>query len=78
MEQEKIPLGLIAMWSGAAGAIPGGWVICDGTNGTPNLQSKFVLGGSATGTTSKTNILLGEYQSGSYYYVLAYIMKVGG
>ncbi len=38
------PRGLIAMWSGAAGTVPRGWALCDGTNGTPDLQDKFVVG----------------------------------
>ena len=39
-----IPSGLIAIWSGATGAIPSGWLLCDGTNGTPDLRNSFVLG----------------------------------
>jgi len=31
------------MWSGAINAIPTGWVICDGTNSTPNLTDRFVI-----------------------------------
>ncbi len=38
-----IPSGVIAMWSGAISAIPTGWVICDGTNSTPNLTDRFVI-----------------------------------
>lgn len=37
-----VPSGLIIMWSGAT--IPNGWYLCDGTNGTPNLQARFVAG----------------------------------
>lgn len=36
--------GFIAMWSGAIGDIPAGWHLCDGTNGTPNLRDRFVIG----------------------------------
>ena len=32
------------MWVGAIVDIPAGWVLCDGNNGTPNLQNKFVIG----------------------------------
>lgn len=32
------------MWSGAIGNIPAGWALCDGTNGTPNLKGKFIVG----------------------------------
>jgi hypothetical protein len=42
------PIGGIIMWSGTIANIPTGWALCDGTNGTPNLQDKFVVGaGSA-------------------------------
>lgn len=49
-----IPQGGIIMWSGAVTAIPSGWALCDGTNGTPNLTDRFVVGagaGYAVGTT---------------------------
>jgi microcystin-dependent protein len=32
------------MWSGSIGAIPAGWFLCNGLNGTPNLQDRFVIG----------------------------------
>jgi len=37
------PPGIIIMWSGAIGAIPTGWTLCDGTNGTPDLRDRFVV-----------------------------------
>ena len=43
-----IPIGGIIMWSGTNAAVPSNWNLCDGTNGTPNLIDKFVVGrGSA-------------------------------
>ena len=39
-----IPSGFIGMWSGAANAIPSGWYLCNGSNGTPDLRGKFVVG----------------------------------
>jgi len=56
------PSGIIVMWSGLISAIPSGWVICDGNNGTPNLLGKFIEGvataatnpGATGGSTSKT------------------------
>jgi hypothetical protein len=42
--QSGVPSGFIGLWSGAANAIPAGWLLCDGTGGTPNLIDKFVLG----------------------------------
>ncbi len=48
--------GIIVMWSGSN--TPAGWALCDGTNGTPDLRGKFVLGsGQGTGLTSR---LLGD------------------
>ena len=38
------PRGLIGLWSGAADTVPQGWALCDGTNGTPDLRDKFVVG----------------------------------
>ena len=43
-----IPAGIIVMWGGLLANIPSGWALCDGTNGTPDLKSKFIKG-SATG-----------------------------
>lgn len=43
-----IPTGGIILWSGSVGAIPAGWALCNGSNGTPDLRSRFVVGaGSA-------------------------------
>lgn len=40
--------GLIVMWSGTLDDIPSGWALCDGTNGTPDLKRKFIIGASIT------------------------------
>ena len=39
-----VPSGGIIIWSGAANAIPNGWVLCNGTNSTPDLRGRFVVG----------------------------------
>lgn len=44
----SIPSGGIILWSGAANAIPSGWLLCNGANGTPNLVDRFVLGAGVT------------------------------
>ena len=31
------------MWSGADGAIPTGWALCNGSNGTPDLRGRFII-----------------------------------
>lgn len=49
-----VPTGGIIMWSGTVADIPAGWALCDGSNGTPNLRDKFIVGagsGYAVGAT---------------------------
>jgi hypothetical protein len=42
--------GMIIMWSGFRNSIPKGWFLCDGSNGTPDLQAKFIIGAGAKTT----------------------------
>ena len=49
-----IPSGLIAMWSGSIGSIPSGWYLCDGSNGTPNLTDRFIIGAGSTYAVNAT------------------------
>jgi microcystin-dependent protein len=39
-----IPSGGIIMWSGLIASIPTGWGLCDGSNGTPDLRNRFIVG----------------------------------
>jgi microcystin-dependent protein len=39
-----IPCGIIVMWNGTDIAIPAGWSLCNGSNGTPDLRDRFVVG----------------------------------
>ena len=36
--------GMIIMWSGTIATIPSGWVLCNGSNSTPDLRNRFVIG----------------------------------
>lgn len=44
-----IPQYGIIMWNGAHTSVPSGWYLCDGSNGTPDLRNRFVIGKGATG-----------------------------
>jgi len=50
----SIPAGLITMWSGSVASIPAGWVICDGTNSTPDLRNRFIVGAGSTYAVAAT------------------------
>lgn len=49
-----IPTGCIVIWHGALNAVPGGWLLCDGQNGTPNLLDKFVFGAGGNASVGAT------------------------
>ncbi len=49
-----IPLGGIIMWSGSKGNVPDGWKLCDGTDGTPDLRNRFILGAESVNNTGAT------------------------
>lgn len=76
-----VPIGVIILWSGSVASIPSGWQLCDGTNGTPDLRGKFVVGagntyavganGSGGGTvnlthTHTTNAVTSDANSSSF------------
>jgi hypothetical protein len=75
-----VPSGGIIMWSGSIGSIPAGYNLCNGQNGTPNLQDSFVVGsgntyavGNTGGFTAASTSSVGTYLP--TYYSLAYIQK---
>ena len=43
-----VPTGVICLWSGLVTAIPDGWALCNGSNGTPNLRDRFIVGAGST------------------------------
>lgn len=43
-----IPTGLISMWSGSIASIPEGWALCNGSNGTPDLRDRFIVGAGSS------------------------------
>lgn len=56
--QTGFVFGVIVAWSGAIADIPQGWALCDGTNGTPDLRDKFIVGASQDEVgIAKSNIM---------------------
>ena len=57
--------GMIMMWSGTIATIPSGWLLCDGTNSTPDLRNKFIVAANAdSGGAAKTTITGTAAQTG--------------
>jgi len=42
------PTGGIILWSGSVASIPSGWALCNGSNGTPDLRNRFIVGAGST------------------------------
>ena len=47
--------GIIAVWSGSEGSIPSGWYLCNGSNGTPDLRNRFIVGAGSGSSYSVGN-----------------------
>jgi microcystin-dependent protein len=61
-----VPAGVIVAFHGSV--IPSGWAVCNGSNGTPNLQDRFIIGASnsrAAGSSGgESSVTLTAAQSG--------------
>jgi hypothetical protein len=49
-----IPSGVIVMWSGSIATIPSGWYLCNGSNSTPDLRNRFIVGAGSTYSVAGT------------------------
>lgn len=57
--------GMIMMWSGTIATIPSGWLLCNGSNGTPDLRNTFIIGAhSDDAGVAKTTITGSPTQTG--------------
>jgi len=75
-----VPSGGIIMWSGSISAVPSGYYLCDGSNGTPNLKDSFVVGAGNTYSVGNTGGFTSSVTSNvgtnlPTYYALAFIQK---
>ena len=69
-----IPVGGIILWSGSIVSIPTGWALCNGSNGTPNLTDKFIVGAGNAYAVGGTAAAINGGSTYTYY-ALAYIMR---
>jgi len=46
--------GMIMLWSGSVVSIPEGWALCNGSNGTPDLRNRFIVGAGSTYNVAAT------------------------
>lgn len=74
-----VPTGMVMMWSGAANAIPAGYVLCDGGNSTPDLRDRFVVGAGSgysvgnTGGASSVTLTTAQMPSHTHTYEDKYV-----
>jgi hypothetical protein len=81
----SFPSGGIILWSGSVAAIPTGWVLCNGSNSTPDLRDRFIIGAGSTyvvgatggsssvtpaGTISVTGTALTQAQMPKHYHLM--------
>ena len=50
-----LPAGVIVAWSGSVASIPSGWVLCNGSNSTPDLRNRFIVGAGTGSNYSPGN-----------------------
>lgn len=85
---DPIPTGVIVMWSGTLANIPEGWLLCDGTYGTPNLQDKFIYGvtsgqnpggtGGAASSSHEHSVDIPAFSTGGPSSVYTRVYEIGG
>ena len=72
IKDSLFPSGGIIMWSGAINDIPVGWALCDGSNGTPDLRDRFIVGAgrdySVGNTGGAKSVTLNIDQIPSHYH----------
>ena len=78
----SLPSGSIMIWSGSVAAIPVGWLLCNGTNGTPNLMDRFVTGAGSTyavgATGGVTSVTLTQAQTPAHVHSFSGVTSTNG
>ena len=81
-----VPSGAIIMWSGAANAIPTGYVLCNGSNSTPDLRNRFVVGAGSgsnysvndTGGADSVTLTVNQIPAHTHTYIDQYVVIDNG
>jgi len=78
----SLPSGSIMIWSGSQATIPVGWLLCNGTLGTPDLRNRFVTGAGSTyavgGTGGVTTVTLTQAQTPSHFHSFSGVTSTNG
>ena len=80
-----VPSGAIIMLSGAANAIPTGYVLCNGTNNTPDLRNRFIVGAGGpdyspgdTGGADSVTLTVDQIPAHTHTYIDQYVVINAG
>lgn len=72
MDTSSVPSGSIIPWYGNLADIPDGFALCNGTNGTPDLRDRFLVGAGSSYALSATGgadtVMLTGTQVGNHYH----------
>jgi len=52
--QQSLVSGMIIMWSGDATQVPPGWALCNGSQATPDLRARFIIGSGSSSDSGGT------------------------
>jgi hypothetical protein len=68
--------GMIMMWSGTIATIPTGWLLCNGSSGTPDLRNQFIVGAFADDAgVAKAKIEQSIVTAGAFVISTSYVIE---
>ena len=80
--QSSLPVGSIIPWYGQIADIPNGFAFCNGSNGTPDLRNRFIVGAGSTYSLSATggadSVTLSASHMPSHYHYHGYNYSSNG
>ena len=82
--QSSVPAGVIWMWNSSVNPIPTGFQLCDGTNNTPDLRDRFIVGAGgllangATGGVGLSTLTINNLPSHTHAVSLTGTSATGG